>query len=86
MKHYTKKQFSEMKQRLQNKALYLNTKPHTARAASDKFVVEEQSTKDKIWWGVYNRPFTQEKFTSVMARAKAFCRGKNCLFRMLCRC
>jgi len=57
--------------------LLVNTKPHTARAASDKFVVEEQSTKDKIWWGVYNRPFSQEKFTSVMARARAFLQGEE---------
>ena len=39
----------------------LTQEPHTARAASDKFVVEEQSTKDKIWWGVYNRPFSSGK-------------------------
>ena len=57
--------------------LLVVTKPHTARAASDKFVVEEESTKDKISWGVHNRPFSQEKFSSVMARAKAFCQGEE---------
>src|SRR4030066_2137508 len=57
--------------------LLVNTRPHTARAASDKFVVEEESTKNKIWWGVYNRPFSQEKFTSVMARARAFLQGEE---------
>jgi phosphoenolpyruvate carboxykinase (ATP) len=57
--------------------LLVITKPHTARAASDKFVVEEESTKSNIWWGVYNRPFSQEKFSSVMARAKAFCQGEE---------
>jgi len=57
--------------------LLVNTKPHTARAASDKFVVEEQSTKDKIWWGVYNRPFSSEKFSSVMSRARAYLQGEE---------
>ena len=59
MKLYTKKQFLEMKQSFQNMVrLVVNTGKHTARAASDKFIVQEQSTKDKIWWGVYNRPFS----------------------------
>jgi len=57
--------------------LLVKTKPHTARAASDKFVVEEESTKDNIWWGVYNRPYSQEKFSALMARAKAYCQGEE---------
>ena len=31
--------------------LVVNTGKHTARAAADKFVVREQSTEEKIWWG-----------------------------------
>jgi ATP-dependent phosphoenolpyruvate carboxykinase len=42
--------------------LVVNTGKHTARAAADKFVVREQSTEDKIWWGQYNRPVYQRKF------------------------
>ena len=45
-------------------ALLVKTGKHTARAAADKFVVKEQSTEDKIWWGEYNRPFTTEKFNA----------------------
>jgi phosphoenolpyruvate carboxykinase (ATP) len=58
-------------------ALVVNTGKHTARAAADKFVVEEESTKDKIWWGVYNRPFSLEKFNAVMARVEAYCQGEE---------
>ena len=43
----------------------VNTGKHTARAAADKFIVREQTTEDKIWWGQYNRPFTPEKFSSA---------------------
>lgn len=57
--------------------LLVNTKPHTARAAADKFIVQEESTKDKIWWGAYNRPFSQEKFSALMARARAYCQGEE---------
>jgi phosphoenolpyruvate carboxykinase (ATP) len=34
----------------------VNTGKHTARAAADKFVVREQSTEDKIWWGSTTAP------------------------------
>ncbi len=36
----------------------VNTGKHTARAAADKFIVREQTTEDKVWWGQYNRPFS----------------------------
>jgi len=57
--------------------ILVDTKPHTARAAADKFVVQEDSTKDKIWWGVYNRPFSTEKYNQVMGRVQAFCQDEE---------
>jgi len=57
--------------------LVVNTGKHTARAAADKFVVKEQSTEDKIWWGEYNRPFTTEKFNALMGRVHAYCQGEE---------
>jgi phosphoenolpyruvate carboxykinase (ATP) len=57
--------------------ILVNTKPHTARAASDKFVVQEESTKDKIWWGIHNRPFSSEKFSQLMGRVQAFCQDEE---------
>lgn len=58
-------------------ALVVNTGKHTARAAADKFVVQEQTTNDKIWWGVYNRPFSAEKFNQLMGRVQSFCQGEE---------
>ncbi len=58
-------------------ALVVNTGKHTARAAADKFVVQEQTTNDKIWWGVYNRPFSSEKFNQIMGRVQAYCQGEE---------
>jgi phosphoenolpyruvate carboxykinase (ATP) len=58
-------------------ALVVNTGKHTARAAADKFVVQEQTTNDKIWWGVHNRPFSSEKFNQLMGRVQAFCQGEE---------
>ncbi|MDP4115760.1 MAG: phosphoenolpyruvate carboxykinase (ATP) [Bacteroidota bacterium] len=57
--------------------LVVKTGKHTARAAADKFVVKEESTDDKIWWGIYNRPFSLEKFSGVMNRLGAWAQGEE---------
>ncbi len=58
-------------------ALVVNTGKWTARAANDKFVVKDPSTEDKIWWGVYNRPFSREKFYGLLTRLQAFLQGEE---------
>jgi len=57
--------------------IIVNTGKHTARAAADKFVVKEEGTENKIWWGVYNRPFSPEKFNALMARIQAYAQGEE---------
>jgi len=58
-------------------AMLVNTGKHTARAAADKFVVQEESTKDNIWWGVHNRPYSSEKFNALFARLQAWAQGEE---------
>jgi phosphoenolpyruvate carboxykinase (ATP) len=55
----------------------VTTGKHTARAASDKFIVHEPTTADKIWWGEYNRPFAADKFNGVFTRLQAFLQGEE---------
>ncbi len=55
----------------------VNTGKHTARSANDKFIVREAETEDKIWWGQYNRPFSQEKFNTVLQRLQGFLQGRD---------
>jgi phosphoenolpyruvate carboxykinase (ATP) len=57
--------------------LVVSTGKHTARAAPDKFVVREQATEDKIWWGQYNRPFTSENFSALLARLQGYLQGRD---------
>ena len=57
--------------------LIVNTKPHTARAASDKYIVREHSTEENIWWGDYNRPCTPAQFSGLLARLQAFLQGEE---------
>lgn len=57
--------------------LLVYTGKWTARAADDKFIVHEPTTENKIWWGVYNRPFPSEKFAALLARLQAFFQGEE---------
>ncbi len=57
--------------------LLVYTGKWTARAANDKFIVYEPTTADKIWWGVYNRPFPPEKFYALLYRLLAFLEGEE---------
>ncbi len=60
-----------------NGPLLVNTGKHTARAAQDKVIVKEDSTENKIWWGEYNRPYSSDKFNSLMARLQAWSQGEE---------
>jgi len=57
--------------------LIVSTGKWTARAANDKYIVREQTTEDKIWWGVYNRPMNPDKFSGLLARLQAFLQGEE---------
>ncbi|MGB9772881.1 MAG: phosphoenolpyruvate carboxykinase (ATP) [Bacteroidota bacterium] len=55
----------------------VTTGKHTARAASDKFIVKEPSTENHIWWGEYNRPFSPDKFNDLVHRLQGFLQGRD---------
>jgi len=57
--------------------LAVSTGKHTARAAPDKFVVREQTTEDRVWWGQYNRPFTGENFSALLSRLQGYLQGRD---------
>jgi phosphoenolpyruvate carboxykinase (ATP) len=57
--------------------LVVNTGKHTARAASDKFVVREADSEGNIWWGQYNRPFGQDKFNELYVRLQGYLQGRD---------
>ncbi len=60
-----------------NGPVLVKTGKHTARAANDKFVVKEETNENNIWWGIYNRPLSPEKFNGVLARVQAYCQGEE---------
>lgn len=46
-------------------ALAVNTGEFTGRSPLDRFIVKDDITKDKVWWGAINIPFTSEKFDAL---------------------
>ncbi len=58
-------------------ALVVDTTPLTGRSAKDKFIVEEPSSKDKVWWGDVNRPFPQDKFNKLKEKVFAYLQGQS---------
>lgn len=54
-----------------------NTGRHTARSANDKFVVREADSEGNIWWGVYNRPFSADKFEVLYDRMLGFLQRRD---------
>ena len=58
-------------------AMVVNTGKHTARAASDKFIVKEPTTEGHIWWGEYNRPFNNEQFSALWNRLQGYLQNRD---------
>ncbi len=57
--------------------LVVNTGKHTARSATDKFVVREPSSEEHVWWGQYNRPFATDKFNDLLSRLQGYLQGRD---------
>jgi phosphoenolpyruvate carboxykinase (ATP) len=57
--------------------LVVDTGDHTARAAQDKYIVREATSEDHVWWGDYNRPFSSDRFQTVLGRAMGYLQGRD---------
>ena len=55
----------------------VSTGAHTARAAADKFITQEATTADRVWWGEYNRPFTAANFNTLLTRLQGYLQGRD---------
>jgi phosphoenolpyruvate carboxykinase (ATP) len=57
--------------------LVVRTGAHTGRSPQDKFIVDEPSSHDKIWWGPVNRPISEENYERLRARLFAEATSKD---------
>jgi len=57
--------------------LVVRTGHHTGRSPNDKFIVEEASSKDKIWWSKENHALDEANFEALYKRVQAYVQGKD---------
>jgi phosphoenolpyruvate carboxykinase (ATP) len=58
-------------------AMLVDTGRHTGRSPKDRFIVKEQTTADKVWWGEHNRPLSPEQFHGIHQRLRGFLEGRD---------
>ena len=62
-------------------ALAVKTGEFTGRSPMDRFIVKDEITKDKIWWGDINIPFSSEKFDNLYNRVVGYLSNKEVYVR-----
>jgi phosphoenolpyruvate carboxykinase (ATP) len=58
-------------------ALNVLTGPRTGRSPRDKYLVEEPSSRDRIWWGAVNRPMPAAVFAALRAEVLRYLQGRE---------
>ncbi|MEY4269708.1 MAG: Phosphoenolpyruvate carboxykinase [Pseudomonadota bacterium] len=61
--------------------LVVATGAHTGRSAKDKFIVQDDETRDTIWWGKTNVPMTPDHFAALKADFFAHLAARPRLYR-----
>lgn len=62
-------------------ALAVNTGEFTGRSPKDRFLVKDDETKDRVWWGDINIPFEPEKFDALYNKVVDYLSGKEVFVR-----
>jgi len=62
-------------------ALAVNTGEFTGRSPKDRFLVRDEETKDKVWWGDINIPFDSDKFDKLYDKVVAYLSEKEIYVR-----
>jgi phosphoenolpyruvate carboxykinase (ATP) len=55
----------------------VRTGKHTGRSPLDKFIVDEPSSRERIWWGPVNRPISEAHYDRLRARLVAYCADRD---------
>lgn len=60
-----------------NGAFSATTGTHTGRSPKDKFIVSNQETASKIWWGENNHPMSPETFALIRQSLADYLQGRD---------
>jgi phosphoenolpyruvate carboxykinase (ATP) len=61
--------------------LAVNTGEFTGRSPQDRFIVKDDITEDRIWWGNINIPFESDKFDALYEKVTAYLSEKELYVR-----
>jgi len=64
-----------------NGTLVVNTGEFTGRSPRDRFIVKDDITSDRIWWGDINIPFSPEKFDALQEKVIDYLAEKDVYVR-----
>lgn len=62
-------------------ALAVDTGEFTGRSPMDRFIVKDEITEDKIWWGDINIPFSADKFDALYNKVTQYLSEKELYVR-----
>ncbi|GHC46292.1 phosphoenolpyruvate carboxykinase (ATP) [Ulvibacter litoralis] len=62
-------------------ALAVNTGEFTGRSPKDRFIVKDDVTRDKVWWGNINIPFPTDKFDKLYDKVTSYLSEKEVFVR-----
>ncbi|WP_452224928.1 phosphoenolpyruvate carboxykinase (ATP) [Lacinutrix chionoecetis] len=62
-------------------ALAVNTGEFTGRSPMDRFIVKDDITKDRVWWGKINIPFDTDKFDKLYKKVTEYLSEKEVFVR-----
>ncbi len=60
-----------------NGTLAINTGKFTGRSPQDRFLVKDEYTRDKVWWGKINKPISPENFDTLYKEVVTYMSGKE---------
>ena len=66
--------------------LSVNTGKFTGRSPRDRYIVKDEKTKNKVWWGDINRPFNEVQFSKIEDKLSKYLSGKNLYVRDCSAC
>ncbi|NNF86590.1 MAG: phosphoenolpyruvate carboxykinase (ATP), partial [Winogradskyella sp.] len=64
-----------------NGTLAVNTGKFTGRSPEDRFLVRDEYTEDRIWWGKSNKPISPENFDFLQKEIESYLSGKEVYVR-----